>query len=575
MTHLPGSGICVAFLLAAAALGCATTSVPSAGFGRQGPEGAARPDGEPKTLTMAFEVFPASPGGKLKGGGRGNVVLHWIFNAYLTGLDKTGTPQPIIAERVPSLEHGTWTVHSDNSMETVWTIRPSALWQDGRPVVSRDFVLAWRVINDRDMPVSGRTVESLISDIETPDDRTLVLRWKQLYIGANEMNGDNLPPLPSHLIEDLYRNDKQAFVDSEFWTTEYVGSGPFKVEQWDPAGSTIVTSAHPGYALGRPNIDSLRLVFISDQQTMMTNILAGTVDVAVSPAIRTPAAITLKESWEQQGSGKIAYSPGLMYVVAFQLRDVPNVQRALKDRSVRQALVSAIDKQAAADAMPRGVLMPAHYPMALTDPLYLPVERAVPKHRFDPPLAERLLDAAGWRKGADGIRHNAAGDRLDVPNLSSPGENELEVTIIGDYWKRVGVEGAIETIPAARALDSEFTSSYRGASYNAIIPQWNRIDWISREIPSPATRYAGRNKGGYASPETDELVSRVQTTLDLSERERYVVELMRIWMDDVGFFPHLFKPAVIAAARGISGYDTEVWPAQNAHTWNIHRWRKA
>src|SRR5437762_369371 len=56
-----------------------------------------RVDAQPKTLTMAFEVFPSSPGGKLRGGGRGNVVLHWFWNGYLTGLDERGKATPILA----------------------------------------------------------------------------------------------------------------------------------------------------------------------------------------------------------------------------------------------------------------------------------------------------------------------------------------------------------------------------------------------------------------------------------------------------------------------------------------------
>ncbi len=523
---------------------------------------------------MAFEVFPASPGGKLRGGGRGNVVLHWLWNGYLTGLDKNGRPHPMLAQEVPSAERGTWKVNPDGTMETAWKLRPTAKWQDGRPIISRDFAFAWRVIVDPAVPVSGRAVESLISNIDTPDDATLVIHWRQPYFGALEISGDNLPPLPAHLLLDLYEADKQAFVNSDYWTSEYIGSGPFKVEQWDPANNVIVASANDGFALGRPKVDRLRLDFIADQQTMLTNVLAGGIDVVVSPAIRTPPSVTLKETWEAEGKGRVYFSPGLLFGHAFQLRDVSNAQPALRDKQVRKALAYAVDKQAIVDAMPTGVRFSAHYPMPLTDANYAVVDRAVPKYEFNPARADELLELAGWTRGSDGIRRSSNGARLDVPQMSSAGENELLITAIADYWRRVGVDSSIELVTAARALDAEFTTNFPGASYISIIPQWNRIDWVSWEMPTAATRYVGRNSGGYWTPRGDELVTIVQTTVAPAPREQAIVELMHIWMDDVGFLPVIYNPAVIAALKGISGYETEVWQPQQAHTWNIYQWSK-
>jgi peptide/nickel transport system substrate-binding protein len=529
---------------------------------------------EKKTIRMAFEVFPSSPAGKLKGGGRGNVALHWIYNGYLTGLDRTGTPELMLAADQPSLQNGSWRVNPDQTMETVWTIRPAARWHDGHPITSRDFQLSWRVINDPLVPVSGRVVESLISDVIPIDDRTFVLKWRELYTGANEIAGDTLPPLPAHLLEGLYDADKQAFLEAPYWTTEFVGAGPFKVDLWDPANGVIVTSAHEGFALGRPAVDELRMEFITDLQTMLTNIMAGAIDVAVSPAIDTHGAIVLTENWERQGAGRVFYSPGLLAVMNLQLRDLPNAQRALKDKQVRQALAYAIDKQAVVDITPPGVQTPAYYPLALTDPLYPVVDRTVRKYEFNPGMAEQLLTGAGWQRSGDGIRLRGTGERLDVPILASPGENETVATIVADYWHRIGVDGSVDLLTAARALDSEFQSSFRGAGYTSLIPQWQRVDWVTSQIPAAATRWAGRNRGGYASPETDVLVSRVQTTLNPQERERYAMELLAIWADDAAFMPMLYKPAIIAAAMNIAGYDTQVWPAQNAHTWNLYRWTK-
>ncbi len=563
----------VLVLVSMSVLGCAPGSVPSSPAGGSA-TGARGPESVPKTLTMAFQAFPSSPAGKLQGGGRGNVQFHWIFNAYLSGLDSVSKPQPMLAESVPSVENGTWKLNPDGSMETVWKIRSTALWHDGRPIVSKDFALAWEVINDPAMPVPRRAVESLMTGIETPDDRTVVIKWEHPYAEANAIYGDTLPPIPAHLVDDLYRRDKNAFVNSDYWTTQFIGSGPFKVEQWDPASNLILGLAHDGYALGRPKIDRLRIVYIAEEQSRVTNVLAGAVDAIVSPDITATGVSLLRENWEPQGKGRIAFSPGLVSVLAFQLRDLPSAQKALQNRAIRVALVHAMDRESIAGTMPPGLLTVAHYPIAMSDPFYPAIDRTVRKYDFNPEMAEGMLDAAGWRRGPDGIRQNASGERLDVPILTPEGEHERYMTIVADNWKRVGVDGRADSIPGARSRDGEFRAVFRGAHHEPHIPRWDGISWTADNIPSASNRWVGRNHGGYVNPEADALVERLRTTLDQGERTRAAVEAARIWAEDVGFVPILYQPDVIAAAKDVGGYDTELSAYQSAHTWNLYRWTK-
>lgn len=135
----------------------------------------------PKTLVLGFDVFPSNAQEKVGTSSKGAEQRRWIFTGYLTGLDKTDTPRPMLAEEVPSVEKGTWTVQPDGTMETVWKIRPTARWHDGTPVTVTDFVFALEVYLDREIPTNYTTAEAKIARIDTIDDRTMSVRWKELY----------------------------------------------------------------------------------------------------------------------------------------------------------------------------------------------------------------------------------------------------------------------------------------------------------------------------------------------------------------------------------------------------------
>lgn len=563
--------LAVATIVAVTACAPLGSTAPDRGAANGGPPTPAAP----KSITLVFAVERPAALAKLNAGLRGNQRWWWIVNAYLTGLDHTGAPQPMLAEEVPSLDRGTWRVNPDGTSETLYRVRPAARWHDGNPVLAKDFLFAWEVYLDPEFPTADRTVEKLIANIATADDRTLVIRWKEPYVGADAIGAPSLEPLPTHLLAELYRADKQAFVDGRHWTSEFVGAGPFRVEEWVSGSGQIIVGAHDGYALGRPQIDRIFIRFTEDRNAVLAGVLAGTIDVALGDTIDTQGAVILREQWESQGAGTVGITQGTQRYLTFQLRDLPHTQPAVRSKPVRKALAHAIDREAMANMQPPGFLVVAHYPIALDDRFYSAVGRSVPKSAYDPALAGRLLSDAGYRSGPDSVRRDASGDRLDVPILTSAGhESETIATVILDNWRAVGVEGEMSVIPATRARDREYQSTFRGATHKSWITRFDQLLWVSDQIPSGGNRWAGSNWGGYSTPETDDLARRVLTTLDVPQRERVVVELMRIWSDDVAAVPFLYNTEYIVAARGLGAFDVAVSPAQGAHTWSIHRWTK-
>lgn len=525
----------------------------------------------PKTLIWGTDFFPASAQEKVGAGPIGSKQRQWIFMSFLTGLDKTDTPQPILAERVPSRDDNTWIVNPDGSMDTIWKIRLTARWHDGMPITPRDFAFALQVYLDPEIPARDNAVEPNISRIDALEERTMSIKWKAPYFQANSLSGPALPPLPAHLLEDLYRADKQEFLNSRYWTTDYIGAGPFRLEEWDPVSQVVVGAAHDGFALGRPKIDRLRIVVIPDRQALPIQVLAGAVDVAMGVGgLTVQGGQFLKEQWESQGLGKVSVSPGTYRWIGFQLRDVPNARLAVRDQRIRKALAYAIDKDGIADLVP-SFLFRADYPISRHDPFYPAVDRGAPKYRYDPAMAERLLDEAGLRRASDGTRRDSAGERVDMPIWARDGDSIRYGTVVADNWKQAGIDGSIVR---SRSDDDEYDATFPAANLTNGQPSYTQLYWTSDHLATPANRWSGRNRGGYINPETETLYRRMLVTVDSREREGYVVELMRIWMDDVALIPIVYQAVMIAAARSVSGYDPQISPTQTGHTWNIYNWTK-
>src|SRR5207244_2031750 len=170
----------------------------------------------------------------------------------------------------------------------------------------------------------------------------------------------------SHLLEEVYRTTKPAFVDGKYWSSEFVGAGPFRVEQWVPSEQQFVFAAHDGFALGRPQIDRITVKVIDDDNAVLAAILAGTVDVWFED-MPPSMALLLREQWEAQGKGTVGVTQGAQRYLAFQLRDLPSTQPGLRDARVRRALGSAIDREGLAAAQPPGFTPAAYYPMSFSD----------------------------------------------------------------------------------------------------------------------------------------------------------------------------------------------------------------
>ncbi len=556
--------VSVALLLAA----CAPTSTgPTDGASQ-------RPLSQPsRTLVAITRVEPRSilSKGILTGVFADGPSARRFFNAALVVEDEREVPHPYLAERLPELNTESWRVFPDGRMETTWRLRPNLTWHDGTPLTADDFVFAWRVFVDPEITgLFTPTPQNLMEEVLAPDPRTVVVRWARPFPDAAAIAMNRYQPLPRHILDEPYQQRQpDAFAALPYWTRDFVGLGPYKLEQWEP-GAGIDGVAFDGHALGRPKIDRIRLLFVSDANTVVANLLSEAAHVTMDDVLRFQQGTILKREWAPRDAGTVLLSPTQTRYIQVQFRtDVVN-PRAILDPRVRQALVHSLDKKELADALQEGEGIVAHTMISPLRENYADIDRAVTKYPLDQRRAEALMAEAGFTRGAEGIYTSATGERFS-PELRAiaGGLDEQELSALTDLLRRAGFDVRPFVVAPAQATDGQFVATFPSFSTantgttgdTPLVKLW------TGRVPRPENRWTGSALGGWSSPEYDRLYDAYNTTLDRGDRNNVVVQMMKLVSDEAPALPLYYNFRVDAHVAALQG------PLAANEVWNVHEWR--
>jgi len=395
---------------------------------------------DPPTISAHFI---AAGSGTIPGGD----AIEELVNAGLTLLDSRGELLPQLADAVPTLANGRWALLPDGRMETRWTIRESAVWHDGTPFAVEDVLFTTRLGQDRDLAFFRNPAYDSVEAIESPDPRTILVRWNQPFINADAMFSRSMAmPRPSHVLEGLYNENKESVTQAPYWTDEYVGTGPFRVKQW-LRGSHLVLTANERYVLGRPKIDEIEVRFIPNSNALVANLLAGEVELTLGRNLSLKQAVQIREQWRegQMGVGFknwIALYPQLLN---------PN-PAIMTNLLFRRALLHALDRQQLVETLQEGLVPIAHTLLSPTDPMYREVEPRIVRYDYDPRRTAQILEQLGHARGGDGFYRDPAGQRLglEVRTSAEDDTHEAGVFTVADAWRQVGIAAEPFLIPQAQ-----------------------------------------------------------------------------------------------------------------------------
>lgn len=414
----------------------------------------------PATLAIAVPGLPDSLDPLETRNAAGEILAGLVFS----GLTRATTDGRIVPDVA-----ATWKVDGGG---TVWDfdLRADARWQDGMPVTPADVVFTVARVKDTWLGSmwQGITVEQ--AGPETA--RFHVPRERAGTFAALA----SLPLLPAHLLA----GDAQGAAQFQKMP---VGSGAFKVVQIDALGASLerVVPRTPGGG----NVETVRLLFTSGERDSLPLVRSGDADVGLLPAGDASAAAT---------------TPGVAVWRAPRLAETVLLLNgrspALADERVRHALNLAIDRRALVDTALGGLGIPAAGPVPR-----VATPEAAPTR--DVAQAGTLLDQAGWRSGADGVRRRGATPlRIAILTTTDPdrlavAQNvaaQLRAAGVEADVQQVGTEGLVRDFLAPGRFDAAVVGIAAG------LPSEVPLDWWRAPSGTPVVgNFSGLADGALES----------------------------------------------------------------------------
>jgi peptide/nickel transport system substrate-binding protein len=444
------------------------------------------------------------------------LYLSQMTAAYAFRLDHENRLSPELATDVPTTRNGG--ISKDGKTITLH-LRKGVKWSDGSPFDADDVAFTIAAINNPSNSVATRHGFDQITQVDEPDKFTVVAHLKSPFgaiVPTLFASNGGLAILPKHILGRLHDMNDVPF------NALPVGIGPFRYAAWR-RGDQIVLDRNPNYWRGRAALEHIVMKLIPDRNTVLTQLQSGELDLWY------PVGGSFFSRVSRIPNVHIIRQPG--YAINQVLFNVTGP--VLAQRSVRQALRYAVDRRSLREKVGHGigllqnVIVPAVDPSTPKDIAFTP---------FDVAKANAILDAAGWRRGSDGVRQKD-GNRLSLALVSSTGTPDADTTIelVRTWWNEIGVQ-----LDVRRYRSEVLFGPYASGGILAN----GRFDlmFLGQVLPAPfdlTLAYgckmippAGQNYTRSCNPKLDALLAKYDTTYDDSARARLLSQALQTIDDE-------------------------------------------
>lgn len=441
------------------------------------------------------------------------LVATKIYESLLQWEGAEMKPVPGLAESWTRSEDGkTWT----------FKLRSGVKWHDGAPFTSEDVKFSIESIV-RPYHSRGRALFGDVETIETPDATTVVFKMKApVPYFLKAFQSTETPMMPKHKFQGIDLAQAAAVRGAEVLTRAPVGTGPFKLKEWQ-RGSHIILERNPDYwREGRPYLDQIILRVLPDGAARAIAMEKGEVDVAPQSALPEAEIQRLSKLPHLEASMAGAEALGPNMWLELNLREAP-----LNDVRVRQAISLSLDRNRIIDVIWYGYGKPGIGPIVSSDPTYF--NKALKPYAYDPRKAAELLDQAGYKRGSDGVRFKITQHVLPYgeswTRLGEYVKQELSKQGIAVETKSADLAGWLKAVYSDWAFHMTSTFQHNYADPTIGVER----SYLSANIKPGA---AFMNSMAYKNPRVDELFALAARELDPAKRKAQFDEVQQIIHDE-------------------------------------------
>jgi len=495
-----------------------------------------------------------------------------IFYEPLAGWDQDGNLIPMLAAEIPSLENGGL---ARDGMSVTWKLKQGVQWHDGRPFTADDAVFNWEYAIDP--AVAAVTIGSYKETVvEKLDSHTVRVRfkkptpfWADAFVGTRGMI------IPKHLFEP-YRGAKSREAPANL---KPVGTGPYRFTDFKP-GDMVRGTLNPNYHLpNRPHFDSIEMKGGGDAVSAARAVIqTGEFDYAWNMQVEDEILKRL----EAGGKGRAEITPGgniehMMLNATDPWTEVDGERASSKTRhplfsdpAVREAMNLLVDRGAVQEHIyGRTGVATANF---LNNPARFRSPNT--KWEFNVDKANQVLEAAGWKRGSDGIRAKDGRKLKVVFQTSINAPRQKNQAIVKQACQKAGIDMELKSVTASVYFSSDVANPDTYTKFYCDVQMYTTTmtqpdaelfmnQFVSWEVASRDNKWQGRNITRWRSEEYDKTYRAAEGELDPLRRAALYIRMNDLVIAGRHIIPVVYRPRVSAVASKLhaplSGWDNDLW----------------
>ena len=501
-----------------------------------------------------------------------------IFYEPLAAWDPEGNLVPVLAAEIPDLENGG--VASDG-MSVTWKLKKDVTWHDGRPFTADDVVFNWEYAAD---PATAATTIGSYQDLKVEKLDPLNVRiqfdkptpfWADAFVGQRGMI------IPKHLFEPY----KGANSRDAPGNLKPVGTGPYRFVDFKP-GDLVKGERNPAYHQpNRPFFDIIEMKGGGDAVSAARAVIqTGEYDYAWNMQVEDEILIRLENGGNARGRVEIVPGGNIEHIelnstdpwteVDGERSSIKTKHPLFSDPAVRQALALLVDRASVETHIyGRTGVATGNF---INNP-----QRFVSKNtkwEFNVGKANKLLDEAGWQRGADGIRAKDGKKLKLVFQTSINAPRQKTQAIVKQACQKAGIDVELKSVTSSVYFSSDvanpdtyakfyadlqmFTTTMGEPDPGVFMRQFNSWEAAARE-----NKWQGRNITRWRSEEYDKHYQAAASELDAVKRAARFVAMNDLVVGDCVVIPVVYRPRVSAMSHKLkarlSGWDNDMWDLRN------------
>ena len=498
-----------------------------------------------------------------------------IFYEPLASYDPDGNVIPVLAAETPSVQNG---AVAKDGMSVTWKLKKNVVWHDGKPFTADDVVFNWEYVMD---PATAAVTIGPYRDIvriDKLDSHTVKIVFKSPtpFWSAPFCGAANGVIVPKHLFQ-AFKGDKSREAPTNL---KPVGTGPYKFVDFKP-GDIVRGELNPNYHVpNRPFFDQVEMKGGGDAIGAARAVIqTGEYDYAWNMQVEDEILKRL----EQGGKGRadIVAGGNIEHIqvnttdpwteVEGERSSAKTKHPTLSDPAVRQALNLLVDRGSVQEEIyGRTGIATANFVNAPS--------RFVSKNmkwEFSVEKANQILDAAGWKRGGDGVRAKDGKKLKFVYQTSINNPRQKTQQIVKQSCAKAGIELELKTVtanvffssdPANPDTYSHFYTDLQMYTTTMTQPDPQRFmdQFTSWEVAAKDNKFALTNKTRWRNEEYDKTWKAAETEMDPVKRAALFIKMNDLVIQNVVVIPVVFRPRVAAISNRMrdvvqSGWDSDFW----------------